>query len=211
MKVLSESLLMQENVPADMYREFMKDIVSEIDRESQIITDLLTLVKTEKDSGNLNFERTDINELMDVILKRLNPLARKRNIDISYESFRDVEADIDKVKFTLAISNLIENGIKYNIEGGSIRVSLNADYNNLYIKVADTGVGIPDDCVDHIFERFYRVDKARSRDTGGTGLGLSISKNIITLHRGTINVYSEPGKGTTFTVRVPMNREKDGE
>lgn len=148
---------------------------------------------------------------MDVILKRLNPLARKRNIDISYESFRDVEADIDKVKFALAISNLIENGIKYNIEGGSIRVSLNADYNNLYIKVADTGVGIPDDCVDHIFERFYRVDKARSRDTGGTGLGLSISKNIITLHRGTINVYSEPGKGTTFTVRVPMNREKDGE
>lgn len=205
MKVLSESILMQENVPVETYREFMNDIVLEIDREAQIISDLLTLVKTDKGSDSLNIERVDINELMEVILKRLTPLAEKRNIEITFESFREVSADIDKVKFTLAISNLIENGIKYNVDGGWIRVSLNANHKNLYIKVADSGVGIPEDCVEHIFERFYRVDKARSRDTGGTGLGLAISKNIIVMHKGIINVYSEPGKGTTFTVRVPMN------
>ena len=208
MKVLSESILMQDNVPVEMYREFMNDIVLEIDREAQIISDLLTLVKTDKGSDSLNIERVDINELMEVILKRLTPLAEKRSIEITFESFREVEADIDKVKFTLAISNLIENGIKYNVDGGWIRVSLNADHKNLYIKVADSGVGIPVDCVEHIFERFYRVDKARSRDTGGTGLGLAISKNIIVMHKGIINVYSEPGKGTTFTVRVPMNYVK---
>lgn len=208
MKVLSESILMQDNVPVEMYREFMNDIVLEIDREAQIISDLLTLVKTDKGSDSLNIKRVDINELMEVILKRLTPLAEKRSIEITFESFREVEADIDKVKFTLAISNLIENGIKYNVDGGWIRVSLNADHKNLYIKVADSGVGIPEDCVEHIFERFYRVDKARSRDTGGTGLGLAISKNIIVMHKGIINVYSEPGKGTTFTVRVPMNYVK---
>ena len=208
MKVLSESILMQDNVPVEMYREFMNDFVLEIDREAQIISDLLTLVKTDKGSDSLNIERVDINELMEVILKRLTPLAEKRSIEITFESFREVEADIDKVKFTLAISNLIENGIKYNVDGGWIRVSLNADHKNLYIKVADSGVGIPEDCVEHIFERFYRVDKARSRDTGGTGLGLAISKNIIVMHKGIINVYSEPGKGTTFTVRVPMNYVK---
>lgn len=208
MKVLSESLMMQENVPVEMYREFMNDIVQEIDREAQIINDLLTLVRTDKGPDSLNFENVDMNALMEVILKRLKPLAEKRKIEVIYESFREVSADIDKVKFTLAISNLIENGIKYNVDGGWIRVSLNADHKNLYIKVADSGVGIPEDCVEHIFERFYRVDKARSRDTGGTGLGLAISRNIIVLHKGTINVYSEPGKGTTFTVRVPMNYVK---
>ena len=150
---------MQENVPVETYREFMNDIVLEIDREAQIISDLLTLVKTDKGSDSLNIERVDINELMEVILKRLTPLAEKRNIEITFESFREVSADIDKVKFTLAISNLIENGIKYNVDGGWIRVSLNADHKNLYIKVADSGVGIPEDCVEHVFERFYRVDK----------------------------------------------------
>lgn len=207
MKVLSESLLTQTDVPAEMYREFMEDIVQEIDREAEIISDLLTLVKTDKGPDSLNREKVDMNDFMDLILKRLKPLADKRSIELSFESFRDIQADIDKVKFTLAISNLIENGIKYNIDGGWVKVSLNADHKNFYIKVADSGVGIPEDCIDRVFERFYRVDKARSRDTGGTGLGLAITKNIIIMHRGTINVYSEPGKGTTFTVRVPIEDE----
>ncbi len=166
------------------------------------------MVKTDKGPDSLNKEPVDMNEFMDLILKRLKPLAEKRSIQLSFESFGDIKAEIDKVKFTLAISNLIENGIKYNIDGGWIKVSLNSDHRSFYIKVADSGVGIPEDCINHIFERFYRVDKARSRDTGGTGLGLAITKNIIIMHKGTINVYSEPGKGTTFTVKIPLQAQE---
>ena len=107
MKVLSESLLTQSDVPAEMYREFMEDIVQEIDREAEIISDLLTLVKTDKGPDSLNKEPVDMNEFMDLILKRLKPLAEKRSIQLSFESFGDIKAEIDKVKFTLAISNLI--------------------------------------------------------------------------------------------------------
>ena len=111
---------------------------------------------------------------------------------------------IDDVKISLAVSNLIENAIKYNVDNGWVRVSLNADHKYFYVKVADSGVGIPEDCQSQVFERFYRVDKARSRDTGGTGLGLSITRNAILMHKGAIKLYSKPGEGTTFTMRIPL-------
>ncbi len=204
MKVLADSLLLQEGVPAEMYREFLQDIADEIDRENQIINDLLTLVKTDKKSAELNIENININEILELLLKRLKPLAEVRNIEVLYESVREVIAEVDKVKLTLAISNLIENAIKYNVDDGWVHVNLDADHKFFYIKVADSGVGIPEDCRDQIFERFYRVDKARTRDTGGTGLGLSITRNAVLLHKGAIKVYSEIGKGTTFTVRIPL-------
>ena len=91
------------------------------------------------------------------------------------------------------------------MEDGWIRVSLNADHKYFFIKIADSGIGIPEEEQDYIFERFYRVDKARSRETGGTGLGLSITKNVIQMHRGAIKVYSTEGEGTTFNVRIPLN------
>ena len=99
---------------------------------------------------------------------------------------------------------LIENGIKYNKDDGWIRVTLNADHKYFYVKVADSGVGIPEDCQDQVFDRFYRVDKARSRDTGGTGLGLAITKSVVSLHNGEIKLYSKVGEGTTFTLRIPL-------
>jgi signal transduction histidine kinase len=122
-----------------------------------------------------------------------------------YESFRPVIAEVDEVKLSLAISNLIENAIKYNTADGWVRVSLNADHKYFFIKVSDSGIGIPLEAQDSIFERFYRVDKARSRETGGTGLGLAITKNVIQMHRGAIKVYSKEGEGTTFNVRIPLN------
>lgn len=204
MKVLADSLLLQEDTPAEMYREFMQDIVDEIDRENDIINDLLTLVKTDSKTAVVNIESVNINELLDLILKRIKPIAAKRNIEVIYESVRDVVAEIDQVKLTLALSNLIENAVKYNKENGWIHVNLDADHKFFYVKVVDSGVGIPEDCQDRIFERFYRVDKARSRDTGGTGLGLSITRNNILLHKGAIKVHSELGNGTTFTVRIPL-------
>lgn len=205
MKVLADSLLLQEGVPAQTYREFLVDIVEEIDRENEIINDLLTLVKTDKKSAALNIEPVNMNALLELLLKRLRPLAAKRNIEIEYESVRDVAAEIDEVKLSLAFSNLIENAIKYNIDNGWVKVSLNADHKFFYVKVQDSGVGIPEDCQEQIFERFYRVDKARTRETGGTGLGLAITRNAILLHKGAIKVYSEQGEGTTFTVRIPLN------
>ena len=207
MKVLAESLLQNESATAEDYKDFMSDIVEEVDRETQIINDLLTLVRTDRQSNAMNFAETSINDILDGIIKTVTPLAKQRGIELNYESYRDVKAEVDSVKLSLAISNLVENAVKYNVDNGWIRDSLNADQRFFYIKVADSGVGIPDDSKDKVFERFYRVDKARSRDTGGTGLGLSITRNIINAHQGVVRLYSESGKGTTFSVRIPLNQK----
>jgi len=205
MKVLADSLLMQEDVPAELYKEFMEDITEEIERENKIINDLLSLVKMDKKSSDLNVKAENINDLVERILKRLRPIATQQNVEVLFESFRPITAEVDEVKFTLAISNLVENAIKYNREEGSVQVSLNADHKYFYVKVADTGIGIPQEDLDHIFERFYRVDKSHSREIGGTGLGLAIARNAVIMHRGAVKVHSEEGVGTTFTVRIPLN------
>ena len=153
----------------------------------------------------LNVKPENINELVERILKRVRPIAAVRNIEVVFESFRPVTAEVDEVKLSLAISNLVENAIKYNKEDGWVHVSLNADHKYFYVKVADSGIGIPEESIEHIFERFYRVDKSHSREIGGTGLGLAIARNAIVMHRGAVKVYSEEGTGTTFTVRVPLN------
>ncbi len=202
-RVLADSLMGMENAPAELYQEFMQDISAEIDREGKIIDDLLTLVKMDKSSPDLNIAQTSINGLLEQILKRLTPIAKRRNIEITYESKREVSAD--EVKLSLALSNLVENAIKYNREEGKVWVTLDADHKFFYVKVEDNGVGIPKEFQERVFERFYRVDKARSRETGGTGLGLAITKNIILLHQGAIRLKSEEGKGATFTVRIPLN------
>lgn len=204
MKVLADSLLVQEDTPAEMYREFMTDIAEEIERENKIINDLLTLVRLDKQSVDLNVEAVSINELLELLLKRIRPIAAKRNIEIIFESMRDIVAEIDVVKMSLAFTNLIENAVKYNKDDGWVHVVLDADHKFFYVKVSDSGVGIPEDCQERVFERFYRVDKARSRETGGTGLGLAITRNAILMHKGAINIYSVPEEGTTFTVRIPL-------
>ena len=114
-------------------------------------------------------------------------------------------ADVDEIKFTSAISNLVENAIKYNVDDGWVRVSLDADHKFFYVTVADSGMGIPEDSLDRIFERFYRVDKSHSREIGGTGLGLAITRSTIAMHHGVIKVFSREGEGTTFSVRVPLS------
>ena len=209
MKVLADSLNMQDNVPNEVYKEFMQDIVVEIDRENQIINDLLSLVKMDKSVADLNVTNVNVNEMLEMILKRLRPIAAKRNIELVFESFRAVTAECDEVKLNLAFTNLVENGIKYNVAGGWVKVSLDADHKFFYVKVTDSGIGIPAEYQDQIFERFYRVDKARSRETGGTGLGLAITKNVILMHEGAIKVLSEEDKGSTFVVRIPLKHVAD--
>lgn len=206
MKVLADSLVQNEDATLEMYKEFMTDIVDEVDRESKIINDLLTLVRMEKKSAKLNVEEKDIDELIQLIVKRVRPIADARGIEITYDSFKSVTAEVDEVKLTSALSNIIENAVKYNVDNGWIKVTLNADNKYFHVKVADSGVGIPDDCKQRVFDRFFRVDKARSRDTGGTGLGLAITKNVIVMHGGVIKLYSESGQGTTFTIKVPLKQ-----
>lgn len=205
MKVLADSLLATENAPIEMYKDFMQDIAEEIDRENEIIGDLLNLVRTDGERAVLNIETVDVNELMEVVLKRLKPIALKNNIEIIFESMRPVTASIDRVKFIIVLTNIIENAIKYNHPEGWVKITLNADHKFFYVDVSDSGIGIPEECKDQVFERFYRVDKSRSRETGGTGLGLAITKNIVLLHKGTIKFYSKENEGTTFNIRIPLN------
>ncbi len=205
MKVLADSLNGQEDVPTELYKEFMADIGEEIDRETKIINDLLSLVKMDKAAAALNISAVNMNELIELLMKRLKPIAEKQQIELVFESFRPVTAEIDEVKISLAITNLVENGIKYNEPGGWVHVSLNADHQYCYIKVEDTGMGIPEDSLDYIFERFYRVDKSHSREIGGTGLGLAITRSAIVMHKGAIKVHSVEGEGTIFDVRLPLN------
>lgn len=204
-KVLADSLNGQEDVPIELYKEFMGDIAEEIDRENKIINDLLALVKMDKTSAVLNVENADINNLIENVLKRLSPIASKDNIEIIFESFRQVMADVDEVKLSLAVTNLVENAIKYNKKDGWIKVSLNADHKYFYIQVEDSGIGIPKEHHDKIFDRFYRIDKTRSRETGGTGLGLAITRDTIMMHNGSIKLESKEESGSKFIMRIPLN------
>lgn len=182
----------------------MTDIANEIERENKIISDLLSLVKMDKKAADINIVSMDINELLELILKRLRPIARTRNVEVIFESIRPVTAEVDEVKLTLALSNLVENAIKYNVPGGWVRVILDADHQFFTVEVSDSGIGIPQEELEHIYERFYRVDKSHSREIGGSGLGLAITRSAILMHRGSIRVISEEEQGTTFIVKIPL-------
>lgn len=205
-KVLSDTILLQEEMPTEMYREFLQDINSEIDRMSNIITDLLSLVKLDyrEPQVNLNISDLDLNNLLSEIIKRLYPLAEQKNIDIVLENYKNVSIEADEMKISLAISNLVENAIKYTPEGGNVKVTIDSDHQNSFITVQDTGIGISEEEQGKIFNRFYRVDKTRDRETGGTGLGLSITHSTVLLHNGSIKVNSREDEGSTFAVRLPI-------
>lgn len=203
-KVLADSLMTQQDAPAELYREFMVDIAEEIERENKIINDLLALVKLDKAAGDLNISVININELTEIILKRLRPIARKSDVELLLVSTREVVAEVDEVKMSLVLTNLIENAIKYNKKHGKVTVTLDADHQFFTVEVTDTGVGIPPESLERIYERFYRVDKSHSREIGGTGLGLAITKNAVLLHRGTIKAESIETEGTRFTVKIPL-------
>lgn len=205
-KVLSESILLQEDVPKEMYVEFLQDINSEVDRMTDIINDLLTLVRLDQKEIPISFISANLNELMRGIIKRLIPLASEKNISVELEELKEVTADVDSMKLTLALSNLVDNAIKYTQEGGCVKVIVDADHQNAFFTICDTGVGIAEDELGKIFERFYRVDKTRDRETGGTGLGLSITHSTILIHNGSIKVTSKENEGTTFVVRIPLHQ-----
>lgn len=205
MKVLADALVTQPDAPIEMYRDFMVDIDAEIDRENKIISELLSLVRMDQKQASMDISSVNINALVERTLKQIRPIAKKRDIELTMVSEREVTAEVDETKMSMILINLIENAVKYNKDHGSVRVTVNADHQNFTISVADTGIGIPEESIGRIYERFYRVDKSRSREIGGTGLGLSITKSAILLHHGKIDVKSKVGEGTTFIVTIPLN------
>ncbi len=203
MKIMLETMMYQPDMPRELQQEFMEDMNHEIDRLTGIITDLLTLTRTDDAAQGLKKETVDLSALTEEILRLLHPAAEKRNQQLTGEIEKGLTMMGDRGRLHQVLYNLTDNAIKYTPDGGIIQVSLHLDGEDLVWRVRDNGVGIPEEDRDHVFERFYRVDKARSRETGGTGLGLSIVRQLVTLHGGTVTVESSMGEGSEFTVRLP--------
>ncbi|HIS00902.1 MAG TPA: HAMP domain-containing protein [Candidatus Excrementavichristensenella intestinipullorum] len=204
MKILLETLLYQEAYDPDMTREFLGDINREIDRLNAIVGDLLTLVHIDSGRMQLKPELLKLDELVYDTARRLRPLAEKRDIRLEVTVKDKIETTGDAQKLSQVFYNLMDNAIKYTPEGGFVKAEISRNGRMARVTVADSGIGIPKADLIHVFDRFYRVDKARARATGGTGLGLSIVKQIVMLHEGTINVTSEEEVGSTFTVELPI-------
>lgn len=209
MKILIETLFYQDGCDPAMMKEFLGDVNKEIDRLSGIISDLLTLVNF--DSGGIKLKSGDV-RLSNVVqeqTRRLLPLAREHGIEMDCVVKDPCDTAGDATKLQQVFYNVIDNAIKYTPRGGKVSIEVSRTGKKAVVKVADTGIGIPEADLPHIFERFYRVDKARSRETGGTGLGLSIVKQILMMHGGDIAATSKEGAGTTFTIELPIVARKE--
>lgn len=204
MKILVESILYQDNVDESVYKEFLGDINSEIDRLTNLINDLLLITKLDNEASSLNIERVDLKAMLEQTVSYLRVIANLKNITINVTVDDVVEADCDEMRIRQAMNNLIDNAIKYTGEGGRIDITLNTSAGHAVLSVKDNGIGISEIDLPHIFDRFYRVDKARSRETGGTGLGLHIVKKIALLHNGSVDVKSEKGEGSEFIMSIPV-------
>ena len=205
MKIMLQTVQMDgENMPAELRNEFLSDVDKEIDRLTGIVGDLLTLVNIDSGGMQLNRELFSLKEMVQDQYRRLLPLARERGIEMECAAKDASEVDGDLSKLSQVVYNVIDNAIKYTPRGGNVRVEVTRSGRKAVVKISDTGIGIPEADQAHIFDRFYRVDKARSRETGGTGLGLSIVKQIVNLHDGDITVTSAENQGSTFTITLPL-------
>ena len=201
-KLLSDSIL-QNKMDSETVREFVGDIGNEADRLNRMSQKLLNLAKTEGEA-DLNCEVIYILPTIEKVCRMLQVIAAEGRIKIIIDAIRDSTILIQEDDLYQILFNLVENGIKYNKPDGLLTITLSCEDGNACITVADTGVGIPEESLEHIFERFYRVDKARSRSTGGSGLGLSIVRSMVERNKGTIHAESALGSGTTFYLRFPI-------
>lgn len=205
-EMLDKELKDSEAADNPMVRELMDNLLSESERMGHLVSDLLTLARADSSEELLDIKRIDIAALMQGVARKFSVLAQQKGINLSAETPPRLEIDADPARLEQLLAILCDNAIKYTNPGGQVRVSLSTAGNKARIAISDTGVGIPPEHLPRIFDRFYRVDKARSREQGGTGLGLAIAKWIAEAHGGSIEAASTPGKGTTFTVSLPMNK-----
>lgn len=203
LNIIAESLLLQEHWEEGVYREFLGDIESEVKRLNQIIDSLLYLVDMEKQEVRMEYQLCYINYLIQNVMKHLKPIADQKQMTLAFEADEKIQILVDQGKMQQCLINIINNAIKYTPEGGSVHIHLGLEKNEVVIAVRDTGIGIPEEDIPKIFDRFYRVDRARARTTGGSGLGLSIVKQIVMLHNGSIHVESVLNEGTTVKIKLP--------
>ena len=210
-KILVESMMYQDDMDPQLRREFLGDIDKEIDRLSSVVGDLLTLVHIDSHKLRLRREMMVLADTVRETAARLGPLAKKRGQQIVVHIQDECEMFADPGKLAQVCYNIIENAIKYTPDGGHIRVTAGSEGETVWMEVADDGIGIPEADRSRIFERFYRVDKARSRESGGTGLGLSIATEIVQRHHGTLTLVDRPGPGTTVRLELPITQPIGGE
>ena len=201
-KLLTDSIL-QNDMDMDTVREFVDDIGNEAERLNRMTAKLLSLTKVDSTPAQ-ECEIISMAPTIERVVRMLSPQASAQEVTIRTELTDDCPVLILEDDLYQIVFNLVENGIKYNIAGGLLRISLRRELDNAILQVMDSGMGIPEDALSHIFERFYRVDKARSRATGGSGLGLAIVRTIVQRNRGVITVESVVDQGTCFTVVFPV-------
>ncbi len=206
LRLLAESL--EETIDEDpaQARLFAAQLKRETERLSQLITDLLDLARLESEERVENPVPVDVRSVLMTVLARMRSVARKKNITLQWKRFgRAAQYTVrgDETQLTSMFTNLVDNAINYTPPGGRVEVTGGMEGSEIVIEIADTGIGIPEGKLSRIFERFYRVDKARSKATGGTGLGLSIVKHVAENHGGRVTVESTLGEGSVFTVHLP--------
>lgn len=192
---------------AEEYREILSDNLEEIEWMSRLVENLLTLSRTDSGEIRLDTSPVHLEEILKDIYGDYVPIADAKHIKFLLDVSQKIIISGDEIQFRQMLLNLVDNAVKYTPEDGQIRLSLEKDGNFAKLQIEDTGIGISQEDLPHIFDRFFRVDKARSREMGGSGLGLSIVQWIVSAHKGHIEVTSKLGEGSCFTIRFPLESE----
>src|SRR5262249_15738345 len=198
-------LALNDHLNLDEYRQLMQSRMEELERMARIVDDLLVLARADSQASRLDYEIVDLSDLVIETCEQLRHYAEPGHLHLILENIEPLEIRGDNLRLRQMFRNVLENALKYTPEGGEVRVSLRQESDaRCQIIIADTGIGIPASDLSRIFDRFYRVDKARSRECGGSGLGLSIVKWVVEAHAGTISIESKESKGTQVTIILPL-------
>lgn len=204
LKGQNELILSKQRKPEE-YQEVISSNLEEINYMSKVLEDLFVLSKSDENQVNLDYKPVDLRALVEEVCKHAEILAEEKNIKIIIAFLEPIEIKGDEVRLRQMVWNVLQNGIKYTQQGGELKISLQNEGDFALLTIQDTGIGIPEEDLPLIFNRFYRVDKARTRDEGGSGLGLSICRQIAEAHKGKIEVESKLGLGTRFKIRLPSS------
>ncbi len=205
----AELLLADPSITNPFLRQVLEDLKSEVKKMTNLVSDLLMVARSDNNALKVKIQRVDLSEILKQVVRTMVPIAEKKNIRLVGENLQKIIINADEQKIKQLAIILVDNAIKYTPENGSVVVSLeNFNLERAVFAVMDSGIGIAPEDLDKVFERFYRVDKARSREMGGNGLGLAIASEIVKIHEGKISVASKLGEGTKFTVELKVNLKK---